>query len=356
VERFAGSEGPAQEQGVKAGWFLDLRASASGCSALQTLLAGWTGVDVSRGSDRLVEAAFKDPEDLLKKLNGPLRAASDMVLTFRSSASHVQVRLLPEVHAKYGAGQRVSGEVKLFNTEARKVKVEAFLKKGPAQAAGVRTDWVLDIHKTFEHSPGMTPSVTEEALIENPNILLAMSDVTLVFKQPNPSKTQKFMCQGPADPEKWKYSSELPGGSADFTFISDGDGADDPSKRWGFWALVLPDGHKAPSKTVLDKLAADWTTAAQKAAWVEEPEIQRDEWDEARLRALCAKHGWEFEWMTEDGERRRRAKEVAKLEADQQLADAAKLAARSAQSRPSLSSKPGGEALPDGATATASTG
>ena len=27
-------------------------------------------------------------------------------------------------------------------------------------------------------------------------------------------------------------------------------------------------------------------------------QVERDAWDEARLRALCARHGWEFEWMT----------------------------------------------------------
>ncbi|CAK9048287.1 Hypothetical protein (Fragment), partial [Durusdinium trenchii] len=27
--------------------------------------------------------------------------------------------------------------------------------------------------------------------------------------------------------------------------------------------------------------------------------VERDSWDEQRLRALCARHGWDFEWMTE---------------------------------------------------------
>jgi len=40
-----------------------------------------------------------------------------------------------------------------------------------------------------------------------------------------------------------------------------------------------------------------------------DPQVERDSWDEQRLRALCARHGWDFEWMTEDGERRRRADE-----------------------------------------------
>ncbi|CAJ1380983.1 unnamed protein product [Effrenium voratum] len=41
----------------------------------------------------------------------------------------------------------------------------------------------------------------------------------------------------------------------------------------------------------------------------DDPEVERDSWDEQRLRALCARHGWDFEWMTEDGERQRRADE-----------------------------------------------
>ncbi|CAE7483920.1 unnamed protein product [Symbiodinium natans] len=40
-----------------------------------------------------------------------------------------------------------------------------------------------------------------------------------------------------------------------------------------------------------------------------DPQVERDSWDEQRLRKLCARHGWDFEWMTEDGERRRRADE-----------------------------------------------
>jgi len=43
------------------------------------------------------------------------------------------------------------------------------------------------------------------------------------------------------------------------------------------------------------------------------PLASREGWDEARLRALCARHGWEFEWMSEDGERRRRGAERQSL-------------------------------------------
>lgn len=65
------------------------------------------------------------------------------------------------------------------------------------------------------------------------------------------------------------------------------------------------------------RMSQDLTTFAQKRVQVvsrgegnqDDPEVERDSWDEQRLRALCAKHGWDFEWMTEDGERRRRANE-----------------------------------------------
>eukprot|EP00927_Polykrikos_kofoidii_P022143 TRINITY_DN20730_c0_g1_i2.p1 TRINITY_DN20730_c0_g1~~TRINITY_DN20730_c0_g1_i2.p1 ORF type:complete len:1655 (+),score=292.53 TRINITY_DN20730_c0_g1_i2:723-4967(+) len=39
------------------------------------------------------------------------------------------------------------------------------------------------------------------------------------------------------------------------------------------------------------------------------PIVERGGWDETRLLALCQRHGWEFEWIAEDGERQRRIAE-----------------------------------------------
>merc|ERR1712176_366904 len=52
-----------------------------------------------------------------------------------------------------------------------------------------------------------------------------------------------------------------------------------------------------------------------------------DCWDETRLRALCKHHGWEFEWMAEDGERRRRMQEKRgrNLSVPASLVDAARM-------------------------------
>jgi len=60
----------------------------------------------------------------------------------------------------------------------------------------------------------------------------------------------------------------------------------------------------------LDGLSRSWTEVCMRGEGnSDQPQVERQSWDEQRLRALCARHGWDFEWMTEDGERRRRANE-----------------------------------------------
>merc|ERR1712107_444123 len=71
-----------------------------------------------------------------------------------------------------------------------------------------------------------------------------------------------------------------------------------------------PKANLRPPLEDFEDFATQWTQASSLAQGIREtPEVEREAWDEDRLRALCAKHGWEFEWMTEDGERRRRTRE-----------------------------------------------
>lgn len=86
--------------------------------------------------------------------------------------------------------------------------------------------------------------------------------------------------------------------------------------RSGCGYYVCRSCSSAPSSKIeipiedIDSLAGRWIDMQQKAQGVKEhPEVMQEAWNEQRLRALCARHGWEFEWMTEDGERRRRARE-----------------------------------------------
>jgi len=140
--------------------------------------------------------------------------------------------------------------------------------------------------------------------------LLQKDGVTLAFVQPNPKKAQLYQDSGHASPDNWQ-SHEIPGDFAEFEFSTDGDGtAANAAQRWGVLAVVLP-VEANRSREEADAFALKSAEATRRAVGIATtaPEIERNGWDEARLRALCARHGWEFEWMTEDGERRRRARE-----------------------------------------------
>jgi len=208
------------------------------------------------------------------------------------------------------------------------------------------------------------PKISREELLKNPDLLLKMSGITLVFTQPHPEKTQLWEAYGSAEdsPSSWECPA-FAGDVADIQLSTDGDGKDEPEQRWGFWALVRGKGTSAPSSEKVEELAEKWVDVTNKAIGRrEEMQVERDGWDEARLRALCARHGWEFEWMTEDGERRRRAGELSAGDfgaGDVNFAGAAEVLhknrqlslASEAEASETASTVSG--ALPDGATETA---
>lgn len=154
--------------------------------------------------------------------------------------------------------------------------------------------------------------LAEEELLRRARTLLAnKSGLTFVFKQPHPTPSQVFMASGPVDSGAWE-TCIIPGDFAALEFSTDGDSSSDPSKRWGALVVVAPKCAFAQEGVDLDAFCDRWVSINQAAEGVgnEGPvEVERAEWDETRLRALCARHGWEFEWMTEDGERRRRLQE-----------------------------------------------
>jgi len=261
-----------------------------------------------------------------------------VTLVFTDSCSPQQVQLLPEAFAEYSAGAKVGDEVKHFSVSDSEVRVDSFLKRGPAQEAGVDTGWVLDLDRTLGQSTGVASGLTKEQLLKDADSLLAMSGVTLVFVHPRPQREMVACYYGQACSSESESSGEsgrwnrleVQGACVDFEFETDGDGGDEPDSRWGVWLLVLPAREALPSQEEVNTLAERWmkvTSCAMgcKAA----PSVERDQWDEARLRALCKRHGWEFEWQTEDGERRRRMRERRGLfPGSVDLAEAARAAAR----------------------------
>mmetsp|Transcript_70812 Transcript_70812/g.183811 ORF Transcript_70812/g.183811 Transcript_70812/m.183811 type:complete len:388 (-) Transcript_70812:13-1176(-) len=291
-------------------------------SKLVQVFKGFGGVTIPEGTkpsikvvNRLLDAIFGDLDEALKRLNSQVRGLSGVTLHFSNSCSPQQVKLLPEAFAQYSAGQKVGSEIEAFSLVGEVIRPRSFSSCGPASAAGVRSDWVLDIDRTLTHNPqgqAKAPKISKEKLLKNPDKLLNMSGITLVFTQPHPQKTKLFEAYGSAEgnPSSWECA-ELPGDVADFQLETDGDGKDYPDQRWGFWALVRGTDTPVPSSEKLEELAERWMDVRQKALGrQDEMSVERDGWDEARLRALCARHGWEFEWMTEDGERRRRVGEL----------------------------------------------
>jgi hypothetical protein len=161
-------------------------------------------------------------------------------------------------------------------------------------------------------NPTEAVQLTSQVLTENPNVLLAMSDLTVVFKLPSAQKAQVFEGTGPANPDTTWSCKDLPGCSALFDFKNLGDNDDQTEQRWGVWAFVHATelGAAHPSRQKIDALAEKWVAVTAKARGFQgDLHIEPDNWDEARLRALCERHGWEFEWMAEDGERERRTNE-----------------------------------------------
>ncbi|CAK0852885.1 unnamed protein product [Prorocentrum cordatum] len=321
---------------------------------------------------RLVDACFQDPKAFLDRLTAAMADGTlqDVAMVFTNSASLQEPKLLPDVHVVYPEGQRVGSEVRLFQTcekvslpestpgvpshmskhpygsgfagfrgrgmrgaapqqPGQAVQIEEFLKKGVAHAAGVREYWSLDVERTLSLNGAKMASLTSAEIVENPNVLLALSGVTLVFEHPCPVKRTQVSCHGPPGASNWK-AGLITGSAADVCFSTDGDGSMHPSRRWGFRAMFLPFDVPRPSAEKMDQLFQSFEEATKRAIGVTEPmDVQRDDWDEARLRALCEQHGWEFSWMTEDGEFQRRQREHASFDVD--TVDVARIRALSAR-------------------------
>merc|ERR1711920_995877 len=142
--------------------------------------------------------------------------------------------------------------------------------------------------------------------------------VTLVFKHPCPVKKKQVFCHGPPGVSNWKAGGILTGSTADVEFATDGDGSLYPEKRWGYRVMFLPFDMPVPSAEAAEQFFSKYSKETTMAEGRSKPmEVERDDWDETRLRALCEQHGWEFSWMTEDGEFQRRAREHASFDVDE---------------------------------------
>eukprot|EP00928_Gymnodinium_smaydae_P095242 TRINITY_DN8165_c0_g1_i2.p1 TRINITY_DN8165_c0_g1~~TRINITY_DN8165_c0_g1_i2.p1 ORF type:complete len:1791 (+),score=260.54 TRINITY_DN8165_c0_g1_i2:117-5375(+) len=363
------ASGPAQASGVAVGWFLDLAGTMAGPSRAR-LISVFNGIEgVSSFEDKqplesVLHALFNNLDEVARRLNTEVRKMTDVTIFFISGSLQTPATLLPEIYLTYPDGQLANTEIGQLDTDgkhvtcgrgnaASRIPIQKVSKWGRAWDAGVRPGWMLDVAKTIrlndglgalategsalasprkteghkkatsdksECSPTLSTVVDEDSLASlepavraatlNPDILLNTAGITLAIIQPNPTRAVRFTASGRTSDRSWKEDCKLIGDTATFCFSTDGDGASEPETRWGVWALAVSQECREFSRAEIDALE-ERLTNLQKAAvgLVGSPEVRQEGWDEARLRALCRTHGWEFEWMTEDGERRRRAQE-----------------------------------------------
>jgi len=293
ISAFSGS-GPAQAEGAMIGWFLDVEALLQE-SAFREMEGDGFGdfpASLANVADNL--------EGFEKRLEA-LRKMKNVTLAF---CNGLDFQLLPSSTASY-KDMKVSDEIQSLSTDGEVIRISGFsAPKGPAQDAGVRSGWQLNVQASFDLASNKTAlaSLVRTDVVKDPAALLEVSNVTLMFEPVDSAPTVFF--QGYSD--MWT-TTLVPFSSAKFFWQTDGDGSYYPDRRWGIFALVTPADDKDVDESVMEAVASKWAAETQRVMGVQgKLSIEPEDWDETRMRALCKRHGWEFEWMTEEGERRRR--------------------------------------------------
>eukprot|EP00931_Biecheleriopsis_adriatica_P059040 TRINITY_DN35264_c0_g1_i1.p1 TRINITY_DN35264_c0_g1~~TRINITY_DN35264_c0_g1_i1.p1 ORF type:complete len:1490 (+),score=346.70 TRINITY_DN35264_c0_g1_i1:27-4496(+) len=318
VKGFVG-KGPAQTAGAMVGWFLDVTALLR-----EEAFVNLEGEGIGDPPSSLSQVA-ENLEEFERRLAAILES-TDVTLTFMNG---LEFHLLAQVCASYGKDQKVRSEINSFVEDGGVVKVGNILTNQvgfPAYKAGVRRNWQLNLMDTFEKDGNKDAlgELTQEEVVKNPSTLLDLSNIDLIFEPFEVSREKYFSGYGRST-SMWKKLT-VPSNAAEFVFASDGDkGTVTDNLRWGVLAVAIPGG--SASEEDVEKFLSRWTEEGRRARGGRTKiNVEPEDWDEDRLRALCARHGWEFEWMTEDGERRRRieGRERARKVAEKSCAKAEK--------------------------------
>ncbi|CAE7245848.1 MAPKKK3 [Symbiodinium microadriaticum] len=297
VEAFLKPSGLAQEQGVRPGWYLDLDATLFGpASESETMKA----IKAELGGDfpDNLEDAYRQIHTLYKRLCDWL-ARPGLGLVFCNA---VKAELLPACLVRFvGSPRQQLGEMMEDGT----LTGDGLLRSSPAHMAGVRGGWQLDVQKSAELASLNIEKAkeTSEAIAE---VLGGDSERVLAFSCPEGDDTWELQ-----EGTDWMEPYLLPGADTVAIRIESSPGNSDEQH---LLVVAVPTGDELvkPSAEQLQKLANSWEGACDGFYGLkgEEVTVERDSWDEVRLRALCAHHGWDFSWMSEDDERRRRIVEM----------------------------------------------
>eukprot|EP00931_Biecheleriopsis_adriatica_P113224 TRINITY_DN8818_c0_g1_i1.p1 TRINITY_DN8818_c0_g1~~TRINITY_DN8818_c0_g1_i1.p1 ORF type:complete len:1644 (+),score=312.68 TRINITY_DN8818_c0_g1_i1:85-5016(+) len=260
VEKLSSTPGPAQEAGVKEGWYVDLVKTFGGPSRkkLARILDGIGGKKFEMekpDSTKMLEAAMSNLDQFLVLLNQNVRALDEATFWFINSSSASKPTLMPDAHVAYGAEVKPSSEIKDLSLHEGNVIVAGFNEGGAAKAAGVRSGWALDMPKTLALNENLATSlkeISEEDVLSKAKAALEQPGTCLAFRSLNPTKKEVLKAYGsPVESKKFK-SCEVVGDHCEFVWNTDGDGASVPDRRWGFWALVSakPEGQEEAKEPV----------------------------------------------------------------------------------------------------------
>eukprot|EP00931_Biecheleriopsis_adriatica_P028616 TRINITY_DN17067_c0_g1_i1.p1 TRINITY_DN17067_c0_g1~~TRINITY_DN17067_c0_g1_i1.p1 ORF type:complete len:1759 (-),score=465.14 TRINITY_DN17067_c0_g1_i1:110-4714(-) len=246
VEKLSSVAGPAQDAGVREGWYLDLLRTFGGPSRdqLREIVDRIGGKKLeSADASEVLAAVMANLDDFMQLLHQKVRALDVATLFFTDSSSASQPVLLPEVRVCYA--EKANSEIKDLIAKNDEVILNAWEGQGPAQAGGVRLGWALDWERTVSlneedekfSADDEIKSWSQQDLLKDPNAILTRSGLWLAFKNLQPVKTRLVQACGGAGQACWK-SLEVLGDYACFDWVTDGDGASVPEARWGFWALI----------------------------------------------------------------------------------------------------------------------
>jgi len=304
ISGFEAPGGPAQMKGVFTGWFIDVIHLIK-----QKPFKDLKGEEFGNVPTNLSEIA-ENIEGFKKRLEA-LRGVKNINLTFYNG---LDFQLLPICQVVYKG--KVSDEITGMVSNGGVLSIGGLSASGPAREAGARTGWHVSMHETFKRDENKSAlkDLTPQQVLEDPERLRQLSNITLMLEPAN-AEPEEFFCG--KENTGWT-DFVMPSNTAQFVFSSDGDGGDTPDERWGVFAVVTSADEVAPSQQIIQKVQdayqeADRSIVGFSAKGVS---VEPEDWDEARLKALCARHGWEFEWMTEDGERQRRIEGASRARQD----------------------------------------
>jgi len=288
LEGFKSPTGPAQDAGVRAGWYLDIMETFFNdrSEVFEEIVA----VD-SKCLDSL-EEAYRRIHSLYKVLLSSLDKAP-LRLVFINA---FKVEQLPEAEIS-SKGSPLRGELGALTEIGAILTGEGFQRSSPVFKAGVRAGWQVDVEQSLLQTQRRLGLVNAGPPEDALKFLLDTSEERIIrFTTEARSEVQVVSAENPVS---------FPGVDS---VVVRCQRPDNPAAR--YLLVVCPTGpdHVAPEKEQLQKLAEGWEESCDRLYGLkgEEVSVERDGWDEVRLRALCAHHGWEFSWMTEDDERRRR--------------------------------------------------